>query len=552
MSQFDIRFPFRNIATTNSTSFEDQGLPGDISFRLSIKMPTGLGSMPIVQFPTVDTPSVNALNQNTQDAQQLEATLKERLQKQRNLQTSNLYQRPRCTEPSTLPTPPSTLHSERLTPIDGTEHPRTEGTGDAICDADNRQNNQRHARPAMPTASLKDPGTDAHMQANSPLYSGQPRQSRSPSEGRTPTPRLAMQRGREPRSHSPSPSPVGSARRSPSYSPTPCRGRSVDSIDNRGRMMDTKRLQRSPSRNTSSRGSSRSAQSRSRSRGGDSYIRTGARSTSIAPDCDQLRVKRVDSGGYPLSSPIACSQPRTPLTPRERPNWLTDESPRQGAPASLRSRISGESATSPVIPRHIRRRTCPFYHPTDRDRHPLDRPHPGYSTAEFEEAVDLYERGCILPFRLIKDGVTINPKNRQANPMRSPAKGKFSSGSQNHVGHSPQERGFNNHTGQAARSRSPCDSPTKRRKITGTSLYSPQSSFTTDMRGRNNYSPEPATTFRNATTMRRETGSYESKNPSDYYRGTRLGGKPPSIQHPRPGYGRQATASQTAMGHYRW
>jgi len=167
----------------------------------------------------------------------------------------------------------------------------------------------------------------------------------------------------------------------------------------------------------------------------------------------------------------------------------------------------------------------------------LDGPHPGYSVAEFEEAVNLYEKGCVFPPRLIKQGVAVNPKNRQIHTMRSPVKSKLTSGYQNYTSPSPLERNFHGRGGQAARSRSPNESPTKRRKLGTPTTYYARRVSNAENRTHANDPTHPTSKFQGATTFRREVSNmYDGRGTNSYYQNTRLGG--PSQQQ-RSAYGRQ-------------
>jgi hypothetical protein len=520
------------------------------------------GSAPTVQLPVPSQPSVDVQTQHAQNAQELEITLRERLQQQRNslMQSNTLYQRPHRVESSNLPTPPSTSNSEPLSPIDGAEDLRTVQTyGGIICDADAGPRNSRpEMRPMstkVPEKSLRDRTRvirNADTQENAPSYTKRPRSfSKSPSRSPAPTKLSAVQRRREYRNRSRSYSPMESSKRGRSYSPASRRSQSVDTEGSRGRRRESKGLQRSPSPNLSSRHSSRSFQSRSRSQGGDAYM-TRARSTSTSSHCDQLAVEIVSSGRYSQSPPPDhVQQPPTPSTSSTGSDRQAQEMSRRGTVSSLQLRISGKSVNPrPVASKHPRRRTCPFYHPTDKDRHPLDGPHPGYSVAEFEEAVNLYEKGCAFPTRLIKEGVAVNPKNRQLHSMRSPIKSKFSSGYQTYSPQSPSlARPFQGHSSQA-RSRSPNESPIKRRKIGTTTSYHAREISNGENRGYSVYPTQPTTKFRNAATFRQGpfTSSYDGKGRNDY-QNARFAG---SSQPQRPAYGRQNPAPSANMGNYRW
>lgn len=560
-SQFDIRFPFPNSGNTESTSLEAQRSPRDFSFHLSIKVPTIQGSASTSQLPVLSHPSVDVQTQNAQNAQQLEITLKERLQRQRNnlTQSNPTYQRPRRIESLTLPTPPSTSNSERLSSVDGAENSIT--CGGKVHDANTKPRNpppeMRQISTKVPEKSLRDKTTvtcNTDSQPNVPSYTKRRYSrsaSRNPSRSPAPTKRSAGQKGREYRSRSRSYSPVDS-RRGQSYSLASHRGRSVDTEGSRGRRMESKGLQRSLSPGLSSRDSSRSSQYSSRSQGGDAYMRNRARSTSTISHEDQLAVERASSGRYSRPPPPAHIQhPPTPSS-STGPGQKGQGTSRKGTTSSLQLRIGGESMNlRPVASKHTRRRTCPFYHPTDKDRHPLGEPHPGYSVADFEEAVKLYEKGCIFPARLIKQGVTVNPKNRRIHTMRSSVKPKFTPGFQNYVLQSPQARNFQGR-GQAARSRSPNESPAKRRKVGTATSYYARGVPNGESRAYGTYPTHPTGKLRNAAPFHREGSSpisYGSKVPNDCYQSTRLTGPG---QQQRPSYGRQYPPPPTHMGNHRW
>jgi hypothetical protein len=527
-------------------------------------MPATPGST--IQSPVLSYPSIDVQTQNTQSAQQLEIALRERLQQQRNntVQINNMFQRPRRIEPSKLPTPPSTSNSERLSPADGTENSTTGETRDGmVYKVDAQQDEQLHSRPGMRAISTKFTEIslvdrarvmrNIDLQQTVPSHAKQSRYSSSPSKSRSRSPapsnRSTAPKGREYRNRSRSHSPVESSRRGRSYSPASRRSRSADTEGSRGRKMEFKGLQRSSSPNHSSRDSSRSFRSGSRSQGGDTRMQTRARSTSTVSYGDQLAVERVSSGRYSQSPPPPhVQQPPTPSTSSTASDQPGQETSRSKAATSLQLRISGEYAnTSAVASKRARRRTCPFYHPTDKDRHPLDGPHPGYTVAEFEEAVTLYEKGCVFPPRLIKQGVAVNPKNRQIHSMRSPVKSKLTSGYQNYSSRSPLEINFHGRGGQAARSRSPNESPAKRRKLGPTTSYYASRLSNAENRVHGSDPIQPTAKFQAVATFRREPStSYDGRGTNSYYRNTRLGG--PSQQQ-RSAYGRQNPAPPLD---YRW
>lgn len=210
------------------------------------------------------------------------------------------------------------------------------------------------------------------------------------------------------RSSSPPQTPPGSPQRARSTSPA--RAMNIDTNEEtvRGRARsprskedDDEASYKSRSPSPSRRSHSPSARSRSLSR--------DSRYSNPSLHRDDIVVERVSR-----------SRSRSP-PPRRSPREEMFDARRQGTAArpyatdnvSLKHRISDQlSPSSPT--KRFRHRICPFFHPREGDRHPLDRPHPGYTAQEFNEAVGIHESGHNLPSRLIKPGVSVNLQNKGA------------------------------------------------------------------------------------------------------------------------------------------
>lgn len=556
----DIKFPFLNGSIADSTSREQTRPHGDFSFRLEIKMPTGQVSSPFVSVPVENVRSVDT---QIQSAQELEAALKERLQQQR-LGSSNQpvtpIQRGRSILPPKPLTPPSTSHSERFSVFSIAEHPIAEAPCDQmICDVPDTQGHQeRSTDHAMKTSPPEDTSGDKVMgiprSSASPLQlsstmrpphpSTPPIQinSRRSSRACTPPGRFdTVSRGRDYQSRSRSFSRSSSNRRGRTNSPASRRSRSIESQETRRH----RRFSRSPVRNRSLHDRSHSPSSPSRDER-DSYKNSWPRSTSSTLYSDELAVERVSSTQYsrsPSPAPI-----RSPSGPSGGTSSAENTSKLETRPP-LQLRISEDNAR--VAPKLPRRRTCPFFHPTDKDRHPLDRPHPGYSIKEFDEAVHFYEKGETLPGRLVKDGVTINPKNR---PPRSPVKFPSAGGNPTYV---PLEYRVSDRGPKPARSRSPNVTPTKRRKISPQNLTHPQGPFIPKERNYGNYNTYPKATSLQATSPFSREGPppspyYEAKRQGDDFPNNRIGGNDSGLRRPqRPTYERRFPSQQSNKGYYR-
>ena len=525
-------------------------------------MPPNRGSAPIVHVPVAELQSIA---EPTPNAQQLEITLRERLQQQRrnSILLNNPLQQERSITAGNLPTPPSTTHSDRFSSIDVMETPVIRnGSDQMICD-DTIMSEERSTDRIMPmktpeprdrTIDMQKPDTQAPVLSNTRRrgYSRSTSESRSRSPSRTrvnPKQSGSITRGRAYRSPSRSISPLGSLRRNRTNSPVSRRSRSIGSEENRGRRMGSIELPRSPPSNRSIRDRPQSPQSRSRSNGRDSYMRSRPMSTSTTLYSDELAVERASSTQYSSSPSPSPTRVHRPSDFSGEPGPIRGEVSKAEIKPSLQLRIS-DGNPSPIrgSPKHSRRRTCPFYHPTEQDKHPLDGPHPGYSIKEFDEAVNCYEQGGTLPGRLIKEGVTINPKNR---PLRSPTKSMPRRSQPFQTSHLPLEQRVDGCVATLSRSRSPMEPATKRRKIIPQSF--PPTSGPFMERGYSTYSSQPkGTTSQNVAPFRRGPSSspYEIKRQPDYFQHSGVGGSPTLTRPHKPAYGRRLY-SQPNMGYYR-
>ncbi|PVG03278.1 hypothetical protein CPB86DRAFT_779616 [Serendipita vermifera] len=450
----DLTLPLQSVVNASPLLEAQSGSPGQVSFHVSIQLGTLPGAVPVIHASI--PPNLSLAGSQTQAPEELERTLKERLQRKKLDQGVESSRPNDCRAVLALPTPPSTSQSERWE-SDATNFPLTSAGENSsvsghpeLSDASLQyrevpSTSSPEARPAMPDSRVKASSNfqTRNFSEKRDSYRGDPKyrdvrytpyQRTEPSYQRSQhyqakaSTHQAYRRSVSPM-HSLSGPNSSSLRDLQPLSSTREDGRaqtwereqypSLDDQDqdmhseapsephSRPRSVDHADIERQDPYLNENEGRSPRRGSSPNSVNSDTHIKeTNDRTRFYTPS------PRASDSGLPCDSDEDRDNEEDHVSLRRRIQPAIDE------PQQKMNSPSHHSA-------------CPFIHPTPRQKHPPHTPHPGYTAAEYNEAVAINESGQRLPQRLLKSGAIINVKKRKAkdatSPYASPLQSRFRS-----------------------------------------------------------------------------------------------------------------------------
>jgi hypothetical protein len=457
-----VTLPLQGLVNASPLVEQQSGSPGQISFQFSIQIPTHPGDVPVIQSSV--PPTLSLSGSQAQAPEELERSLKERLQRKKLVQNVEISHPNDYPSDPPLPTP-STSQSERWESdaanftLNSTRKSSSTSIHPESSDASLQRREISSHNPPEIRAAVAD-SRNKSLSGNQMRYLSEKKESyRGDSKYRdiryTPYPRT------DPSYHRSQHYQVKNGTQQPYR-------RSVSPASSHSGYAS------SPSRPhppllTSSRREDERTQTRERDNSPplddqDMHSDASSESSPELRSTGHAEIERDDpneEGGAEFSrresSPISISHVKevtdrqTFRTPSPRPSNRglpcdneEDHEPEQDR-VSLRHRIQPATSRPQLkISSSYQRSACPFIHPTSKEKHPPHVPHPGYSLDEYHEVQAIYESGRHLPRHLIKSGAIVNSKKRKPRDIISP----YSSSSQSRFGPTINDEIFDSSSGR--------------------------------------------------------------------------------------------------------